>query len=177
MCSAHYARWRRHGDPNIATTRKTPADRFWAKVDRRTDDECWEWQANRHQQGYGLFSLDTQHGSYKAHRFSWELANGQIPDGSVVRHRCDNPPCVNPAHLELGSQADNMADMRGRGRERKAAGATHPRARLTDEQIAEIRSRYRFRVVTAQMLADEYGVSVSFVRHVLSGDRLRKGLT
>lgn len=87
----------------------TTADRFWAKVDRSGD--CWLWMGKRIVK-YGYFN------HRRAHRVAWELTHGDIPKGLYVLHSCDNPPCVNPAHLRLGTQFDNMADMHDRGRGR-----------------------------------------------------------
>lgn len=87
-------------------------DRFWSRVDK--DGACWEWAGARHPQGYGVFSAGGR--SLRAHRFAFQLANGPIPEGMFVLHSCDNPPCVNPAHLRLGSHADNMRDMSARRR-------------------------------------------------------------
>jgi hypothetical protein len=89
-------------------------DRFWSKVDVRTDDECWEWQAAKQYQGYGIFRFDN--GVRLAHRISWLLTNTEIPKGMVVMHKCDNTPCVNPKHLCLGTQKDNIQDMKTKGR-------------------------------------------------------------
>src|SRR5689334_4116509 len=72
-------------------------ERFWSKVDRRAPAECWLWLGSRDDKGYGR--LDRNKRIARAHRLAWELTHGPIPDGLVVRHRCDNPPCVNPAHL------------------------------------------------------------------------------
>lgn len=88
--------------------------RFWSKVLKGTDQECWLWNASRIKDGYGKFSVS---GVYQqSHRISWQLTNGPIPDGLCVLHRCDNPPCVNPNHLFLGTNLDNVRDMFAKGR-------------------------------------------------------------
>lgn len=89
-------------------------ERFWSKVDRSGD--CWMWTASRNASGYGRFGGSNSGGSYLAHRMCWELHNGPIPDGLCVLHRCDNPACVNPAHLWLGTRDDNNKDKTAKGR-------------------------------------------------------------
>ena len=108
----------------------TIQERFWSKVDR--SGKCWLWTASRNSSGYGKFDGEG------AHRVAWRLAYGVIPYGACVLHRCDMPRCVNPAHLWLGTQADNVADMVAKGRQRKPKAVRPP---LTQAQIdrAELR--------------------------------------
>lgn len=141
--------------------------RFWSKVDRSRD--CWGWTASVQPTGHGLFGLGGRAGGMVlAHRVAWTLANGPIPEGMNVCHSCDNPPCVNPAHLWLGTQADNLADMRRKGRGYiTPTGESHPRARLTDDQVAHIRvSRER-----PGLLAARYGISREYVWQLRRGWR------
>lgn len=96
-----------------------PGIRFMAKVHQGESSACWEWQGARVPKGYGMFTLpDGKGGSVMvyAHRFSYTHHVGPIPTGLHVRHDCDNPPCVNPAHLRVGTVQDNMRDMVSRGR-------------------------------------------------------------
>lgn len=99
-------------------SRGTDEERFWRKVIRGSGDECWGWSGGTTNDGYGYLTLGREHSHRKmvAHRFSYELANGPIPDGLLVLHSCDNPPCCNPDHLRLGTQSDNMFEMASKGR-------------------------------------------------------------
>lgn len=115
-CLMHYKRWRKWGSPTVG--KPTELERFWAKVDQSPGPEgCWTWTSTRNHRGYGLFRVATDK-QVSAHRYSYQLVNGPIVDGSFVCHTCDNPPCVNPAHLWSGSQSDNMQDRNRKGRTR-----------------------------------------------------------
>lgn len=114
LCDLHWRRARR-GRPLDWTPFGPLTERFWRKVDKSAGPEgCWPWTGSRHGFGYGFVSAGGKRRG--AHRVSWELANGPIPDGLSVCHRCDNPPCVNPAHLFLGTVGDNTRDMMAKGR-------------------------------------------------------------
>lgn len=171
LCSTHYARLRRHGTTDPIPRKRVPlAERFWAKVLRAEGDACWSWDGTHDSGGYATIRVGSK--MAKAHRVAWELVNGPIPPGKLVRHRCDNPGCPRPDHLMLGTQVDNMADMRARGRERKARGEKSGKSKLTDQQVSEIRSRYRPYRVTHKRLAAEYGMSTSQIVRILTGQRL-----
>ena len=152
--------------------------RFWSKVDK--SGECWIWTAALNGAGYGVFRLK-DHNSL-AHRFAYECLVGPIPAGMQVCHHCDNPPCVRPEHLFVGTHQDNMADMHAKGRrsyegqvwpqptyERRARGERQGKAILTEQQVREIRAVYHPRVFTRPMLAERYHVSVATIKQILSG--------
>lgn len=107
-CIKHYVRWKRHGDPLVFKKFKNVdiEIRFWAKVDRRGPDECWLWQASL-AAGYGQFFRDLSQRSAPAHRVAYELLVGPIPDGLHLDHLCRVTQCVNPAHLEPVTSAEN----------------------------------------------------------------------
>jgi hypothetical protein len=111
---------RRKGTP-IGRPPAEPIERFWAKV--RITPGCWLWMAAVNDRGYGRFTLDRTGKLIPAHRFAWSAENGPIPPGLLVCHSCDNPPCVNPAHLWLGTQSDNMIDCLAKGRHRHQKGS------------------------------------------------------
>lgn len=112
-------------------------ERFWAKVEK--SDGCWQWRAAKDACGYGCFGYEGR--VLGAHRVSYILAHGIIPDGLHILHSCDNPACVNPSHLRLGTHQENMDDRNSRGRARggRHPGELAPQARLTAEDARTIR--------------------------------------
>src|SRR5688572_12699995 len=109
-------------------------DAFWAKVQRGKPDECWPWTGGGMPQGYGHFQTgsgtDGTRKTWKAHRYAWTLLVGPIPDGLHLCHHCDNPPCVNPAHMFIGTHRENNADKVAKMRQ--ARGETFSIAKLTE---------------------------------------------
>ena len=138
--------------------RASAPDRFWKYV--RKTDTCWLWTGGT-TGGYGSFSIG-RHRKQPAHRFSWALHYGPIPDGLWVLHQCDNPPCVRPDHLFLGTVKDNARDMAQKGRGTHYArswpkGEANPRARLTEDVVRIIRAR-ALTGETQSSLGREFGV-------------------
>jgi hypothetical protein len=145
-------------------------ERFWRKVTKT--DSCWVWSASRNGKGYGQINRNKK--PVLAHRLSWELHFGKIPEDRSVLHRCDNPACVRPDHLFLGTQADNIADMVKKGR--VAAGTRLPHTKLTDAQVLEIRQAYRGNVKytngpSLKELAKKYGVGSVEIHNIVKRKR------
>lgn len=123
---------------------------------------CWEWQLSRSKRGYGQISVGHQRQAY-AHRVSYFVFNGPISEGLVVRHKCDNPCCVNPEHLEVGTQADNMNDCKERGRLSPppvARGENNHKTKLSEEALEDILTSNE----SAAALGRRYGVSATAIR-------------
>lgn len=127
----------------------------------REVDGCLEWQGQRNRKGYGALSVAGK--MWLAHRFAWTKANGTIPDGMCVLHICDNPPCCNPDHLFVGTQAENLEDMRGKGRQNPPRGSSHPRSKLSRSDVLKLRSA-REKGARWEELAKEFGVSKAAAR-------------
>lgn len=130
---------------------------------------CWRWTAMTLPDGYGMIWFRTK--MIGAHRARWILEHGAIPIGMVVCHRCDNPPCTNPKHLFLGTRADNNRDRMRKGR--SALGEKSGRAKLTEEQVREIRRTYTPYKVTCKMLAKKFGVTWEHIHRVVMGQSWR----
>jgi hypothetical protein len=134
------------------------ADRFWEKVNVAGDDDCWEWTAGKSSDGYGCIGEGGRYARVRGtHRVAWFLEHGEWPDEHVL-HRCDNPGCVNIRHLFLGTHSDNMRDRAAKGRNADTTGESNPAAKLTGEQVLEIR-RLHALGHTQRSLADQFGIS------------------
>lgn len=151
---------------------------FWARVARSEPDACWLWTGPTRTTGevcdYGDAVLTRRRLRYRmlAHRLSYLLAHGSLPDDACVLHRCDVPLCVNPAHLFLGTRADNNADKTAKGRCRASHGSANPGAKVTEEQARQIRAR-RAAGERGVDLAREFGVSPSHIALIHRGKTWR----
>jgi HNH endonuclease len=170
-CTAHYKKWAKYGDPlagrEFERVTGSPADRFWAKVDKNgpVPEErpelgaCWIWTKSGSKRGYGSFRPGGERRKVPAHRWSYEAANGPIPEGLELDHLCRNHPCVRPSHLEAVTHRVNM--------QRGKMGAPK---KLSDAVVLEIRSRLTGKTGEKAALANEYGVSTSLISLITSGD-------
>ena len=145
--------------------------RFWEKVDVREENQCWEWRGSIAANGYGSFRLPRPTKEViGAHRISYFLANDGIPSGMLVRHKCDNPKCVNPNHLEPGDKRDNARDMveRGRATIRDQRGEKNGAAKLTLEQVSAIRQMVA-RGMRNTEIACQFNVSHQLISRIKLG--------
>lgn len=147
----------------------TPEERFWRHVVKSA--ECWYWRATGYRSGYGALKVA---GTMKpAHRLSWEIHRGAIPEGLLVCHTCDNRRCVRPDHLFLGTNAENMADMRAKGRSTYSGG--RPPRKLTDLEVEQIR-QLNEAGVTQRELAQRFGIAQGTISRNLNGKTSSRSL-
>jgi len=153
----------------------TLEERFWQKVIKRGEDECWFWVGAKNKKGYGQFH-PTRITSTSANRMSWKIHFGEISDDIFVLHTCDFPECTNPKHLFLGTHQDNMDDMVAKGRSkgfekghivRRVKGEETSWSVMTDLLVIEARQRHKVEKIGYKKLAKEYGVSGAAMHCVL----------
>ena len=137
---------------------------FWKYVDRRSDNECWLWKGTTLSNGYGQFYISFRKES--AHRYSYTLAFGKIPSGSVVMHKCDNPACVNPKHLQLGTSKENTLDMMQKGRARFGGSDKN----LTPDDVNRVLELHQQGQSTPE-IAKALGIGKRHVLHIIRGER------
>lgn len=164
FCVMHYTRNRSHGTPHMSMrgTKRPLFEKLMSKV--VTSDGCWEWLGSKDKNGYGSIRCDS--GTKKAHRVSYLVHVGEIPSGLYVLHKCDNPSCVSPHHLFLGTHRDNMRDMWSKGRGKAVScgrkGSKNGNSRLSEGDVIEIRLRLSCGESGAS-LSREYGVSKNLI--------------
>jgi hypothetical protein len=139
------------------------SDRFWARVKPANERGCREWSGRKHiRNGYGVIDLDGR--PQLAHRIAYTLATGRDPGDLSICHTCDNPPCCEPSHLWAGTHQENMDDMAQKGRANAPVfiGEKHPRAKLSEEEIRDIRGS----LLSDKILASDYGVTTENIRRI-----------
>lgn len=154
--------------PMTTQTRKPLSERFWPKV--KKTDGCWIWTGATTYGGYGVINSGGRNGKIiRAHRLSWILHHGPLADNIDICHTCDNPPCVNPAHLFTGTAKTNAADMLSKGRARGGAprGEQHPQTKFTNEQILSLRTSYATGEISIRALARQYGVDKKSIQQIV----------
>ena len=137
--------------------------RFWAnvvvpRVDAQPGKDCWVWKGCRNAKGYGSFRLRAGQNPFPAHRASFSLFCGEIPEGVHVLHSCDNPPCVRPSHLFLGTNADNIRDREEKGRGVRLSGDANAATKISDSDAVKIKQAFSLGWKQRD-LAQAYGVS------------------
>lgn len=172
--------------PCVRAYKLTVEFRFWRRVDKNGPvpghckelGRCWPWVGFRRKDAgfeYGIMArCDGTGRQVRAHRFSWELHNGPVPDGLMVMHKCDNPPCVNPAHLAVGTCLDNVRDMDSKDRRISSSlcGSEKPQSKLTEDDVAKIRGLYATGTHQSTLSA-RYGVSQATVSAIVLGKTWR----
>lgn len=156
---------------------------FWNRVNKEGSipthmphlGQCWEWTGTHHRQGYGY--TWTRDKYILSHRYVWIITNGEIPDDLKVLHKCDNPCCVRPSHLFLGTQLDNMKDRKQKNRHAQLIGELNPNCKVTDVQVGEIRRRYAMGNVLYKDIAKDMGISISTVGKIVTGKHIKRKIT
>jgi hypothetical protein len=146
--------------------RKPVEERFWSKVNKDTESGCWHFTGALNELGYGQFSINGK--MIKAHRYSYELHKGPIPEGMCCLHACDNRKCCNPDHLSIGTHKENMQDMINKNRQNKPKGSMHGRSKLTEDQVLSIKKRIASGEKQSN-IAKEFGIANCQITYIKTG--------
>jgi hypothetical protein len=145
----------------------------WNKIEKRGPDDCWPWKGNYFKSGYGRATIDRK--ARLAHRFAWEYANGKnVPGDMFILHACDNKACCNPAHLRPGTRSENAQDALSRGQ--FCDGSRNSFAKLTEDEVFEIRRKRLVDGVKVLVLAGQYRVSGAVISAIALGQKWKKCL-
>jgi len=150
----------------MAGKQKPIEERFWAKVNKSGPNDCWNWIGGKDEDGYGRIGVGPIPGKVlKTHRFSYTIHKGEIPDGMLICHKCDNPSCVNPKHLFAGTNLDNRRDAKKKGRQYYPGFLS----KLTVDQVKEMRQIRSETGLAYQKIGDRFGVSQTTAMHAIKG--------
>ena len=164
-CSMHYQRLKKGEDLNRVSRAAPLKDRLYSRVS--FNGECWDFTGPLNRSGYGVIGDNGKY--YYTHRVSWEISNNKkIPKGMIVLHSCDNPSCINPAHLSLGTHQDNADDMCKKGRSHKPKGEKNNNSKLKNEDVVDI-CKLLNNSVKKSDIAKKYSVSDSVIRNIEIG--------
>lgn len=150
------------------STWDSPEERFEQQYEKDEETGCWVWTGTRHDRGYGQIGVDSK--TVGAHRYSYELHNGDIPEGAFICHKCHNPPCVNPDHLYAGDAKSNAQDAIDNGDWPEIYGERQGNSSLSDEQAVEIRERYASEDLTYADIEREYEISPPAISNLINGN-------
>ena len=145
-----------------------PEDRFWKSVNKNGPNGCWIWDGARTKEDYGTFVVNGRR--MVVSRYAYALLVGKIPEGHLVCHHCDNPPCCNPAHLFAGTSQDNVSDCISKGRTNPVKGIESPMAKLSESEVLEIISLKRSGL-TQSDIATRFGLNQSSVSRLFNKKR------
>lgn len=164
-CKKHYAKWSMHGDATttLRLVSGTVEERLRHHGWDTTASGCWEFRSGAMKSGHCRIRMNGKH--VLVHRLSYETWVGPIPEGQLIRHKCDNPPCMNPDHLEPGTHQDNRDDVMARGNPTFKRGSDHYASKVDEDQVRAIRAGYTSGNSLVS-LSLEYGLSTSAIKKI-----------